>query len=226
MNVILALVIKDLKRDMKRPWSIIIMTIIPIMISGMIAMIFGRDSNSQTVPTIHVALLDRDEDLLSGYLRMIPSQGDAAEQLQIHHVKTVDEGIRLLEKRKASAFLVLPENMTVNLLNGVTAAIEIYENPAEQILPQVVRQGVSLLAEGLSGAAEILQEPLRNMRDLIEAEKFPTEEAVVNIATQSIRRLDSLQTYLFPPIVEFQTLTAEEYLSGATTKLTENHTNE
>ncbi len=109
--------------------------------------IFGPGNNgSASIPTIHFAVLDNDEDLLSGLLRYIPTQGDAAEHLQIHFVENKKEGIRLLEKRQISAMIVLPENMTSDLLNGVTATIELYENPAEQILPKVVRQGVSLLA--------------------------------------------------------------------------------
>ncbi len=226
MNAIVSLVLKDLKRDIKRPWSIIVLTLIPIMISALMATIFSGNNDSENLPTIHVALLDDDDDLLAGYLRMIPSQGDASQNLQIHYVESREEGIRMLEKRRASAFVILPASMTVNLLNNVTSSIEIYENPAEQILPQVVRQGVSLLAEGLSGAAEVLQEPLKKTRDLLESDEFPEEDAIVGLASQSFRRIDSIQDYLFPPILQFHTLTAEEYLPDASMELTENTNNE
>ena len=58
-----------------------------------------------------------------------------------------------------TALVVLPKNLTSRLLSGQASTIEFYENPSEQILPRVVWQGVSLLADGLSGVVEVLRDP-------------------------------------------------------------------
>ena len=178
----------------------------------LMASIFGGGKKSQTLPTVHVAVLDQDKDMLSKMLRSLPSQGDAAKQLHLDFVETREAGIRLLEDRKASAFVVLPAEMTERLLTWKTNTIELYENPAEQILPKVVRQGVSLVAVGLSGASELLHEPLTELRNLTKKDAFPPEAAVVEVASVSLKRLSGAKTYLFPPLIQFQTISASDYI--------------
>ena len=64
------------------------------------------------MPTVHVAVLDQDKDMLTGMLRSLPTQGDAARHLRLHFVENREEGLRLVEKDKVSALVVLPKNMT------------------------------------------------------------------------------------------------------------------
>jgi len=211
LKTILQLVLNDLRRDIKRPWSIVLLAALPLGLALLLAAIFGGQGGRATMPTLHVALLDRDKDMLSGFLRSLSNQGEGARQLQLHLVTNREEGLRLIEQRRASALVVLPANMTENLLEGRTNCIELYENPAEQTLPKIVRQGVSLLAAGLSGAAEILREPLKNVRELIRGKEFPADSAVLGVASQSVQNLRHVRTYLFPPLVQFQTVAAAEY---------------
>ena len=216
MKTVLALVLNDLKRDWKRPWSILLLLSLPILLSLLLAAVFGGKGGAASLPAVHVAILDLDKDMLSGILRSLPAQGQAAEQLRLHFVQNRAEGLGLLEKSEVSALIVLPKNMTENLLAGRTNAIELYENPAQQILPKVVRQAVSLLAAGLSGAAEILQEPLQDIRGLIRSNDFPADAAVLGAASQSVQKLRKVRTYLFPPLVQFKTVAAADYqLAGA-----------
>ena len=212
----LALLLNDLKRDWKRPWSILLLLSLPILLPLLLAGVFGGKGGAASMPTVHVAILDQDKDLLTGILRSLPAQGDAAKQLRLHFVEQREEGLRLLEKSEVSALIVLPKNMTEDLLAGRTNAIELYENPAQQVLPKVVRQGVSLLAVGLSGAAEILQEPLRDCRELFQSHSFPADAAVLGVASQSVQKLRAVRTYLFPPLLQFQTVAAADYQVGGT----------
>jgi len=101
--------------------------------------------------------------------------------------------------------------MTEGLLNGQTNSIELYENPAEQVLPKIVRQGVLLLALGLSSASETLGEPLRDIRRMINSDDFPAEQAVSAVSSDSVRRLSGFRTYLFPPLIRFETVPAAEF---------------
>ena len=208
--------LNDLKRDWKRPWSTLLLASIPLALSILIASIFGGRGGSGVVPTIHVVIVDQDKDLLTGILRSLPAQGDAAEHLRLQFVENRDEGLRLVEQGKASALVVLPRNLTENLLNGTTNSIELYENPAEQVLPKVVRQGVSLLALGLSGAASTLGEQLKDIREMIQSHVLPSEAAVSSDASTSVQRLGHLRTYLFPPLIRFETVGAAEFQPLAT----------
>lgn len=211
MKTVLQLLLHDLKRDWKRPWSMLLFAALPLALSVLIVSVFGGRGGSGPAPTIDVAVLDNDKDMLSRVLRSFSGQGDAAQHLRLHFVQSTQEGLRMVENSKASALIVLPEGMTEGLLNGQTNSIELYENPAQQILPKIVRQGVSLLALGLSGAAETLREPLRDIRQMIQGDHFPAEEAVGAVSSDSVRRLSGLRTYLFPPLVRFETVPAAEF---------------
>jgi hypothetical protein len=211
LNTILFLIVKDLRRDWKHPWTLLLFSAMPFLMTALMAAIFGGRAGTQAIPVMHMAILDQDKDMVSGMLRSMSSQGDAAQKLQLHFVDSREEGVRLLEKHKASAFIVLPENLTDGLLNGNTNIIEFYENPAEQILPKVARQGVSLLAAGLSGAAVILGEPLKEIRNLFKQGGFPAEAAVLATAAQSVQKLSHLKSYLFPPLIQFQTIAAADW---------------
>ena len=216
MKTILRLLLNDLKRDWKRPWSMLLLAAMPLVLSSLIALVFGGHSGAGPMPTIQVAVLDEDQDLLTRLLRSLPAQGDAAQHLQLHFVDSRQEGLRLVERRKASALVVLPKNLTQNLLKGQTNTIEFYGNPAEQVLPKIVWEGVSLLALGLSGAAETLGEPLRDFRELIRSNDFPANAAVSGIASASVQKLRGLRTYLFPPLVQFETVAAADFVPLST----------
>jgi hypothetical protein len=216
LKTVLRLVLNDLKRDWKRPWTIFLYAALPLVMAVLIASVFSGRGGSSAMPTVHIAMLDQDKDMLAGALRSLSGQGDAAKKLRLHFVDSREEGIRLLEDRKASAFLVLPLHMTENLLAGRTNAIELYENPAEQVLPKVVRQATSLLAAGLSGAAEILGEPLTEVRELFRQGGFPTEAAVTGTSSKCWEKLRNVRGYLFPPLVKFETVNAADYRSTLT----------
>ena len=211
MNTTLFLIAKDLRRDWKHPWTLLLFSAMPFLMTALMAAIFGGRAGTQTMPVMHIAILDQDKDMISGMLRSLSSQGDASKNLQLHLVENREQGLRLLEKHQASAFVVLPENMTDGLLNGRSNDIEFYENPAEQILPKVARQGVLLLAAGLSGAAAILGEPLKEIRSLFKQDSFPAEASVIAAASQSVQKLSHVKSYLFPPLIQFQTVAAADW---------------
>jgi hypothetical protein len=211
LKTILRLLANDLKRDWKRPWAMLLLAMMPLVLSSLIASIFVGGGGKGPMPTVQVALLDQDKDLLTGILRSMPSQGDAAKNLRLQFVESREEGWKLIEKDKVSALVVLPTNMTVNLLKGQTNAIELYENPAQQVLPKIVREGVSLLALGLSAASETLREPLQEVRDMIRSNGFPASLAVGGVASNSVEKLGHLRSYVFPPLIRFETVPATEF---------------
>ena len=208
MNHVLSLLLKDLRRDAKHPWSIVLFAALPLLMTALMAAVFGGEAK-QEMPVIRLAILDQDKDLIGGVLQSMPSQGDLANRLRLLFVTNRDEGVRILEDRQASAFLVLPTNLTENLLGGRTNTLDLYENPAEQILPKIVRQGTSLLAVGLSSAADLLNGPLQQARSLFQADRFPAEAAVAGAASDTVRDLGRVRGYVFPPLIQFDNVAAE-----------------
>jgi hypothetical protein len=208
---ILHLIAKDLLRDWKHPWSILLFASLPLLMTLLISSVFGGRGGTVNMPVIHLAVMDQDDDFLSRALRSMSGQGDGKQQIQVHYTETRAEGIRLIERDAVSAFIVFPKHMTEDLLAGKTNAMELYENPAQQILPRIARQGALLMAAGLSGAGELLGEPLREVRAMFQMKEFPADAAVGSMAQRSAEKLRGLETYLFPPLITFTNIPASDW---------------
>lgn len=205
MKTLLSLVLKDFRRDLKRPWSILLFATLPVIMTGLIALVFGRrGGRSGPVPTIRVAILDQDKDLVPRMLSYLLTQPEIAERVQLLSVQNRDEGLRLLERRKASALVVLPEKMTERLLKGQAGTIALYENPMERYLPKVVRHGVSMLAVGLSGVGDVLHQPAQNTQDRSQTDDARTRADLVQTSWQFLQTLRH-------SLIEFETVTPAEY---------------
>jgi hypothetical protein len=214
LKTIWTLVRKDLLRDTRHPWGLIVFMIIPVLTAFIMSLVFAPQNDIARNVTIHLAVLDRDDDFLSGVLRSVSGQGDAAENLRLHFVETEEEGIRLLERRKVSAFVILPENLTVDLLDGTATALTLYKNPAEAVLPRVVEEGLLVVCIGVSKALDLLQPQLKAIRDMMERDEMPNALEVARVGSSSIERLKTVEPYLFPPLVQFKTMDASEFAPG------------
>lgn len=212
MKTIWTLVKKDLLRDARHPWGLIVFMIIPVLTAVIISLVFSPRGDIRKNIQIDLAVLDRDDDLLSGVLRSVAGQGQAAENLRLHLVETEAEGVRLVEKRKASAFVVLPENLTVDLLDNKPTSLTLYKNPAEAILPRIVEEGLLVVCIGVSEALGLLQPQIKGIRDMMERDEMPSSLEVAQIGSSSIERLKTVEPYLFPPLVQFKTIDAADYV--------------
>jgi hypothetical protein len=220
LKTIWTLVKKDLLRDARHPWGLIVFMMIPVLTAVVMSLVFSPRSDLQKNIQIDLAVLDRDDDFLSRVLRSVAGQGQAAENLRLHLVKTEAEGIRLVEKRKVSAFVVLPENLTVDLLDGAPTKLTLYKNPAQAILPRVVEEGLLIVCIGVSEALDLLQPQIKGIRDMIERDEMPRSLEVAQIGSSSIERMRTVEPYLFPPLVQFKTVNASDYVPTASANAT------
>ena len=184
-------------------------------------MVFSPQGDIQKNVTINIAILDRDDDFLSGVLRAMTNQGQGAENLRLHLVDSEAEGIELVERRKVSAFVVLPENLTVDLLDGTATAMTLYKNPAEAILPKIVEEGLNIACIGVSQALRLLQPELKQIRVMVNREEMPDPIEVAEIASGSVKRLRTVEPYLLPPLIQFKTMKAADYMASANLKQSE-----
>ena len=204
---------KDLLRDSKQPWVLIIFMIIPVITAVIMSLVFAPQGDIQKNITIHLALLDRDDDFLSGMLRSISNQGDATQNLRLHFVDTEEAGIKLVEKRKVSAFVVLPEDLTVDLLDGNTTTLTLYKNPAQTILPTIVEEGLNVLCIGVDQALKLLQPEMKIIRDMVDRDRMPDAFEAAKVASSLVNRLRTVEPYLFPPLIQFETVEASKYIA-------------
>jgi len=212
LKTIWRLVKKDLLRDSRHPWGLAVFMIIPVLTALLMALVFSPKSDLRENVILHVALLDRDDDFIAGMFRFMSSQGNEKQNLRLHFVDTPEEGIRLLEKRKVSALVVLPENLTADLLDDKAATLDLYKNPAESILPRIAEEGLQIGCIGLSSAINLIRPEIKTFRDLLDREAMPDPAKVGRVASDSVERLKSVEPYLFPPLIQFKTVTGSEYL--------------
>jgi hypothetical protein len=187
--------------------------IIPVLTAVIMSLVFAPQGDIQKNITIHLALLDRDDDFLSGVLRSISNQGEATQNLRLHLVDTEEAGIKLVERRKVSAFVVLPERLTIDLLDGNTTALTLYKNPAQTILPTIVEEGLNVLCIAVDRALKLLQPEMKLIRDMVDRDRMPDPLEVANVASTSVKRLKTMEPYLFPPLIQFETVEASNYIA-------------
>jgi len=212
LKTIWTLVKKDLLRDARHPWGLIVYMIIPVLTAVIVSLVFSPRGDIRKNVRIDLAVLDRDDDFLSRTLRSISGQGQAAQNLRLHFVESEEEGIELVERRKVSALVVLPENLTTDLLDNKPTCLTLYKNPAQAILPRIVEEGLLVVCIGVSQGLNLLQPQVKAIRDMMERDEMPGTLEVAAIASSSVERLRTVEPYLFPPLIQFKSIDASEYV--------------
>ncbi len=218
MKHIASLIKKDLLRDARHPWGLIIFMLIPVMTAMLMSLVFSPKNDLQENVQVRIALLDHDDDFLGGVMRSISQQGGVGDTLRLHLVETEAEGLKLVEKRKVSAFVILPEDLTQNILDHVPTNLILYKNPAEAILPIIVEEAINTLCIGLSQAVVLLEPEINSIRKMVNLDSVPNPLLVGMVAAQSTQRLKTVEPYFLPPLVQMTSLDASDYESMAPTE--------
>jgi len=212
---IASLIKKDLQRDARHPWGLVIFMLIPVMTALLMSLVFSPKNDLQKNVRVRIALLDHDDDFLGGLMRSMSQQGRLGENLILQFVDTEAQGLKLVEKRRVSAFVILPTDLTQNILDHKATSLTLYKNPAEAILPTIVEEAISTLCIGLSQAVVLLEPEINIIRNMVDLDHLPNPLMVGMVAAQSTQRLKTVEPYFLPPLVQFTTLNALDYQSMA-----------
>jgi ABC-2 type transport system permease protein len=157
----------DVRRHLKAPLAVVIYLIIPLMMTGLIGIIFAPRADETQLPPIPVLLVDHDKGLAS---RLLLSAFDADQMKKMLQVTVADEleGRKRMAKGKASAMVVIPERFTLDLLDSKPVTLQVVKNPAEQFLPDVVEEFMNTMAVMLSGAVQAFAEEARGIRAMLD----------------------------------------------------------
>ena len=209
MRFLLISAAKDLRRRLADLPGLAVWLGIPIVIGTLMTLAFGGDN---AVPKAHVLLADEDDSLL-GRLAAGASSGEGGNYLDIERV-TADDGRKRLDAGEGSALVILPKGLTDAVLNDTPATITVVTNPAQRILPEVVRTGVEMLVEALFYLQQIAGESLRTfVKTPQDAQGFFADAIVSGFSGDLNKRLRALQPVLFPPVLSLET-TGDSPASG------------
>lgn len=208
----------DIKRRLKSPMSILIMLLIPLMMTGLIGLIFApKPDNKQQLPKIKVLLADQDKNLAAKFLVGAFDAPDLKEMFQVTMV-TETEGQKLMKKGKASALVIIPEHFSSNILNAKPITLHVIKNPSEQFLPEIVEEFMNTTAIFFSGAIQIFEPELKVIRSIHD---FSPEKLDITQLTPYLeltkQKLITLKKYLSPLLLTLKKENITEEKETATT---------
>lgn len=207
MRNLFYLVRKDFKRKWKNPVVILGFLFIPIVFTVIFGMVFGSGGEG-TLPQVKIFAADNDQSLISRLLLGALTQGELNELIELEVIEE-DEGRKLLDRGKASALLIIPENFGQNIWDGQSTEILLIKNPAEQFLPQIAEEILDTMTLVLSSLRHLFADELDTVRELADLEEFP-DEAISALSLQFKDRIDGASKYLFPPVISLKQITLSE----------------
>jgi len=201
MNNISHLIQKDFKRKWKNPVVILGFLLIPVIFTIIFGIVFGS-SEEQTLPQVPVLAVDKDKSFLSQFFLTALNQGELKKLVSIKVVEE-EEGRRLLDKGKASALMIMPENFTEDVWNHRSAEILLLKNPAEQFLPQIAEEIVDTASLLFSALFSVFNNEVSLIRAFIEKGEF-LDRDVSTLSVQIKNRLEGVAKFVFPPVISLK----------------------
>jgi ABC-2 type transport system permease protein len=203
MRALWLVIRKDLRRKVRSPLSTVVMLLFPILFSLLIGLAFG--GNGKLAP-IRVALVDQDRGMAARFLQSAMNQEKMNPRLEPVPADSA-EGLRLVEKDKASAMVRIPPGFTDSLLMGGSTYLEVVRNPAEGIYPTIVEQYMKVLAQLGGSAQRLLRGPLHQIRDAIGQSRSPGDLFVSRVSLDINHKMKSIGRYALPPAIALEKAT-------------------
>lgn len=156
----------DIRRRFKAPMATILFLVIPLAMTAVIGLIFDPGEENRTkLPPIRLLVVDNDKDLAAKFLLGALDQGELKDMFQVT-LTDAATGEALMQKGKASAMLVIPENFSDDLAGQKPSALEVVKNPSEEFLPGVAEEFAATLAVGFSAIAQVFADELKTIQSV------------------------------------------------------------
>jgi len=211
VNVLRALISKDLRRVWRNPLPWLLNLALPILITAVIGIVFGSGSGEDnSIGRIRFAIVDEDNSTVSDFLRGAASQGKAGKYLEPVFLER-SAADQQLKDDKLSAILVIPPRFTSNYLTGQHVHLELIKNPAEQIHPAVLEELLGVVVSALNGISRNFNSEFPQWREVVEGNGDYHDVAL--LIDETGNRLKAARKYLFPPLVSYTNNADESALS-------------
>ncbi|MFO7653712.1 MAG: ABC transporter permease [Candidatus Krumholzibacteriia bacterium] len=198
---------KDWRKQRRNLPELMLWIGIPLIIGGVVVLAFGGGGGGPT-PQAHLLVADQDDSLLSGLLLGALAQDEAGGIIRTEPVAFAD-GRRRIDAGEASALLRIPEGFADAVLDERPTTLELWVNPSQQVLPQLVEQALSLLADAVFYLHRVLGQELRLIaQGPPEGDLVFADAAIGAIAVAINRRVEALLTRLDPLAIELELVEA------------------
>lgn len=207
MRNVIHLFRKDFERKWKNPWVILGFLLIPLFFTIIFALAFGT-SEAEVLPKIDLLTTDNDNSIFSSFFLGALTQGELKEMINLKAVEE-EEGRKLLDRGKASAMLIIPENFGNRVWEGEDAEIILLKNPSEQFLPQIAEEIIDTASLLFSALFSVFADEVDLIQKFTEIDDFSNE----NISSLSIHfkdKFEGMSKYVFPPVISLKQVTLSE----------------
>jgi ABC-type multidrug transport system permease subunit len=203
MRFVLGSALKDLRRIRRDPLGLAVWIGIPVIIGLMLTALFGRGSG----PAPHGRLLVADEDrtVVSEFLAGAFERGQMAKMITVERVDKA-EGRSRLDRGDGSALLIIPKGFAEAYLRNQRFEVSLVTNPAQQILPEMIAETLSIVMD-LGFYVQLLAgDQLRAFSGDLGS---LSDLALFKTITTLRQRFDNLRAYLDPPVIKLKTTVVE-----------------
>lgn len=207
MKDIFLLARKDFIRKWRNPVVIIGFILIPVVLTFVFGLIFGSPEE-EILPRISVLAVDEDQSFFSEFLLGSFKQGELSKLVDLKKVEK-EEGLKLMDKGKASALLIIPEKFGENVWNGKRVELLLLKNPSEQFLPQIVEEICDISSLFLSSLFSVFSNELNTIKSYIDKGELADKE-ISSLSVQIKNRIEGISKYVFPPVISLKEKTIEE----------------
>jgi len=207
MKSIFLLARKDFIRKWRNPVVIIGFILIPVVLTFLLGLIFGSPEE-KILPRISVLAVDEDKSFFSEFFLGSFKQGELNKLIDLKKVEK-EEGLKLMDKGKASALLIVPEKFGENVWNGKPVELLLLKNPSEQFLPQIVEEICDIASLLFSSLFSVFSNELNTIKSFIDKGDIPNKE-ISSLSVQIKNRIESISKFVFPPVISLKEKTIEE----------------
>lgn len=202
MNAIRALIWKDLLQRFRSPVSTVVMMLFPLVLIGIIGMVFRPGSGAGLPPT-RLLIENNDSTFAGRFLESALHNERVAEYVQAEMVEP-GTGEAIVASGDAAALLVIPENFSRDFLKGVPTGLTLIKDPGKTISPEIAEGFAEILTIGLSTISRIFREPLDTINGMMEEDGEPSEQLVANVSVLIQREVRKAERLLLPPAITIE----------------------
>lgn len=165
MKKIFAIAGKDIHGTFRSVFSLVMMFVTPFLITGLLYFAFGTgtDDEEASMPKLSLYVVNKDEgtpSMGSLFIDALRSEG-LRDFLEITATGTFENGKEGVYGGETDLLMVIPPDFSSSFRTG-TAEINLYRDPADQVLAEIGKEMISDVLEHFS-TASVLQMTARRM---------------------------------------------------------------
>ncbi len=188
---------KDWSRVRRDPASLATSLAIPLILAVMMSLVFGR---GQVSPQGRLLVADEDDSMASNLLLGAFTRDPLGKMLLLEKVAQA-EGRARINRGDGSALLIIPAGFQEAFLRNRPFQLQLFTNPSQRILPQIVQQSLSIMVDGAFYVEHVAGDQLR----ALDTRNAPPDALISSVSVSINHLVASLRRYLSPLVMNLET---------------------